>query len=367
LPWNPFKAEAFAGLHNAGRRILIIFDEASAIDPIIFETVEPAASDVNTQVIWCCFGNPLHNTGPFRECFGKFAHRWKRFHVDSRDVGISDKQQIARWAADYSEDGYFFCTRVRGLFPAAGSAQFIPVNLVEEAMARDVQWMPNDPLVLGVDVARFGEGSSVLYPRRGLDARSLKPIELHGLDTVRVEEVILNFCLQHQVDVIFVDDAGAGGAVVDHLMRHNLPVEGVAFGGKSVGDISHVKYANKRAEMWGTLRDKLPYLALPDNPDLRDQLIGPEFKFNLKGEIQLEKKEDMRKRGLASPDIADALALTFARPVFPRQFDSWTNGASNVVSDYSPIEEFEREQEGRPRVPQRYIAPGYPRLRPEFE
>ena len=84
--------EAFAGLHNAGRRILIIFDEASAIDPIIFETVEPAASDINTQVIWCCFGNPLHNTGPFRECFGKFAHRRKRFHVDSRDVGISDKQ-----------------------------------------------------------------------------------------------------------------------------------------------------------------------------------------------------------------------------------------------------------------------------------
>ena len=367
LPWNPFKAEAFAGLHNAGRRILIIFDEASAIDPIIFETVEPAASDINTQVIWCCFGNPLHNTGPFRECFGKFAHRWKRFHVDSRDVGISDKEQLARWAADYSEDGYFFCTRVRGLFPAAGSAQFIPVDLVEEAMAREAQWMPNDALVLGVDVARFGEDASVLYPRRGLDARSLKPIELHGLDTVRVEEQILNFCQQHQVDVIFVDDAGAGGAVVDHLVRHNLPVEGVAFGGKSVGDISRVKHANKRAEMWGTLRDKLPYLALPDNADLRDQLIGPEFKFNLKGEIQLEKKEDMRKRGLASPDIADALALTFARPVFPRQFENWTNGASNVVSDYSPIEEFEREQEGRPRTPQRYYAAGYPRLLSEFE
>ena len=176
------------------------------------------------------------------------------------------------------------------MFPAAGSAQFIPVDLVEEAMARDVQWMPNDPLVLGVDVARFGEDSSVLFPRRGMDARSIKPIELHGLDTVRVEEVILNFCLEHQVDIIFVDDAGAGGAVVDHLMRHNLPVEGVAFGGRSVGDISRVKYANKRAEMWGNLKDRLPYLALPNSPDLRDQLIGPEFKFNLKGEIQLEKK-----------------------------------------------------------------------------
>jgi phage terminase large subunit len=125
------------------------------------------------------------------------------------------------------------------------------VDLVEEGMAREAQWMPNDALVLGVDVARFGEDASVLYPRRGLDARSLKPIELHGLDTVRVEEQILNFCQQHQVDVIFVDDAGAGGAVVDHLVRHNLPVEGVAFGGKSVGDISRVKYANKRAENVG--------------------------------------------------------------------------------------------------------------------
>ena len=75
----------------------------------------------------------------------------------------------------------------------------------------------------------------------------------------------------------------------------------------------------------------------------------------------------MRKRGLASPDIADALALTFARPVFPRQFDSRGNGASNVVSDYSPIEEFEREMSGQPRTPPRYYAPGYPRLRSEFE
>ena len=368
LPSNPYKAEAFAGLHNAGRRVVVIFDEASAIDPIIFETVEPIATDANTQVIWCCFGNPLHNTGSFRECFGKFAHRWKRFHVDSREVGISDKNQIAQWAADYSEDGYFFCTRVRGLFPSAGSAQFIPTDLVEAAMVREVQSLPNDPLVLGVDVARFGEDSSVLFPRRGMDARSITPIQVNGLDTVRVEELILNFCLQHRVDLIFVDDSGAGGAVVDHLMRHNLPVEGVAFGGKSVGDISRVKYANKRAEMWGNLRDRLPYLALPNSVDLRDQLIGPEFKFNLRGEVQLEKKEDMRRRGLASPDIADALALTFARPVFPRQYDDWMDtGQGNVVSEYDPIKEFERETSGEPRTPQRYYAPGWARLREEYE
>lgn len=70
--------------------------------------------------------------------------------------------------------------------------------------------------------------------------------------------------------------------------------------------------------MWGNLRDALKYLAIPHSTELRDQLIGPEYDFNLRGDLQLEKKSDMKRRGLASPDIADALALTYARPVFPR-------------------------------------------------
>jgi hypothetical protein len=299
LPWNPYKAEAFAGLHNAGRRVLVIFfDEASVIDPIIFQTVEPVATDANTEVIWCCFGNPLHNTGPFRECFGRFAHRWTRFHVDSREVGISDKNQIAQWAADYAEDSYFFCTRVRGLFPSAGSVQFIPTDLVEAAMVREVLPLPNDPLVLGVDVARYGEDSSVIFARQGMDARSILPIEVRGVSTVKLEELILNFCLQHPVDMIFVDSTGVGGGVVDHLQKHNLPVEDVSFGGKALNATDRVRYANKRVEMWGNLRDALQWMAIPNRADLRDQLIGPEYEINLRGEYQLERKEDMRRRGL---------------------------------------------------------------------
>ena len=97
-------------------------------------------------------------------------------------------------------------------------------------------------------------------------------------------------------------------------------------------------------------------------------MISPEYDYNLRGELQLEKKSDMKRRGLASPDIAGALALTFARPVFPRQFDGWM-GTGNVVSDYDPIKEFEREfeREGKPRVPPRYYAPGWSRLREEYE
>jgi hypothetical protein len=180
-------------------------DEASVIPPIIWQTLEPIMTDVSTEIIWCVFGNPLHNSGPFRECFGRFAHRWQLWHIDARDVGISDKQQIAQWAEDHAEDSYFFMTRVRGLFPTAGALQFIPTDVVEGAMVREVVPLPNDPLVVGVDVARFGDDSSVIYARRGMDARSILPNEVRGVSTDRLVDLVLQFCTQHRVDVIFVD------------------------------------------------------------------------------------------------------------------------------------------------------------------
>jgi hypothetical protein len=104
LPWNEHRPEAFAGLHNQGKRIIVVMDEASVIPPIIWQTLEPVMTDVNTEIVWCAFGNPLHSVGPFRECFGRFAHRWTGFHVDARDVRISDKEQIKAWGEDHSED-----------------------------------------------------------------------------------------------------------------------------------------------------------------------------------------------------------------------------------------------------------------------
>jgi hypothetical protein len=162
LPWNPHRPESFAGLHNQGRRICVIMDEASSIEPIIWQTIEPAATDVNTEIIWCAFGNPLHSVGPFRECFGRFAHRWSTFHVDARTVSIADKEQIKQWAEDHTEDSYFFMTRVRGEFPSFSALQLIPNDLVEQAMTREIVHQPNDPMVLGIDVARFGDDASVI-------------------------------------------------------------------------------------------------------------------------------------------------------------------------------------------------------------
>src|SRR6516225_4886802 len=292
LPWNEHRPEAFAGLHNQGKRILVIMDEASVIPGIIWQTIEPVMTDVSTEIIWCVFGNPLHPTGPFRECFGKFAHRWQRWHIDARTVGISDKQQIKEWAEDHEEDSYFFMTRVRGEFPSAGALQFIDTDLVEQAMTREPQSLPNDPLVVGVDMARFGDDASVIYPRRGMDARSIAPIIVRKSATDRVEDLILQFCTEHTVDVIFIDGSGAGGAVAYHLAnRHNLPIEDIQFGSKALNATNQVRYAQRRSEMWGNMKDALKYLAIPHSSELRDQLIGPEYDYNLKGELQLEKKK----------------------------------------------------------------------------
>jgi hypothetical protein len=364
VPWNEHRPESLAGLHNQGKRILVIMDEASVIPQIIWTTLEPIMTDISTEIVWCVFGNPLHSSGPFREAFGKFAHRWLRWHIDARDVEISDKRQIAEWAEDHAEDSYFFMTRVRGLFPTASALQFIPTDLVEAAMARDIARLPTDPLVLGVDVARFGDDASVIYARRGMDARSIPPMIYHCISTDRLEDAILEFCSQNHVEVIFIDGGGVGGAVVDHLLnRHNLPVEDIQFGSRpSRGD--QVKYAQKRSEMWGALRDALKYLAIPDSAELRDQLIAPEFDYNLKGELQLEKKSDMKKRGLASPDIGDALALTFARPVFPRGYEDWSGGG-NVVSEYNPMSDQSLHGQPLPESKRaaRYYSPGWARLK----
>jgi hypothetical protein len=363
LPWNEHRPEAFAGLHNQGRRIVVIMDEASVIPPIIWQTIEPVMTDVNTEIIWAVFGNPLHSVGPFRECFGRFSHRWLRWHIDARDVGISDKKQIAEWAEDHAEDSYFFMTRVRGQFPTASALQFIDTALVEAAMTREPVINPREPMVLGIDVARFGDDASVIYPRRGLDARSILPLVFQGISTDRLVDKVLEFCLENRVEVIFVDGAGVGGGVVDMLRRHNLPVEDVQFGGRADRG-EQIKYAQKRSEMWGAMRDALRYLAIPPSNELRDQLIGPEYDFNLKGELQLEKKSDMKRRGLASPDIADALALTYARPVFPRAYDDWMGTTNNVVSEYDPFDEARMRDE--PRAP-RFYAEGWAPLKPEYE
>lgn len=321
VPWSERNMEAFAGLHNKGRRSILIFDEASAIPDTIWETAEGALTDADTQIIWAVFGNPTKNTGRFRDCFGRFANRWKNFHVDSRTVSITNKDQFDKWLADWGEDSDFFRVRVRGVFPRAGSIQFISSDLVSEACVREIYVHLHDPLILGVDVARFGDDASVIYVRKGRDGRSVAPVVLRGVDTMTLAGRVSQMHLEYRADAVFVDGTGVGGGVVDRLRQLQVPVWDIQFGSKSDANWgqanSGIMYANKRAEIWGSCKEWLKTGCIAPDPDLVAELTAPEYGFNVRNEIQLERKEDMKKRGVPSPDIADALALTFAYPVIP--------------------------------------------------
>lgn len=322
VAWSERNTEAFAGLHNKGRRILVVFDEGSAIPDVIYEVTEGALTDSDTEIIWCVFGNPTRNSGRFRECFPgqRFAKVWKTKQVDSREVSLTNKDQIATWIDTYGEDSDFVRIRVKGVFPRTGEMEFISSEDVTEATLREAISFPTDPLVIGVDVARYGANESVIYFRKGRDARTIPPLRFRGLSTVALAAKVSEVYHQYHVDAIFVDGGGVGGGVVDNLRALHLFCFDIQFGSKSDGvgfatGIDGERYANKRAEIWGAMRAWLKTGAIPVDADLRAQLVGPTYTYNLRNEIQLEKKEDMMKRGLESPDLADGLALTFSYPV----------------------------------------------------
>lgn len=317
VPWSENNTEAFAGLHNEGKRLIVVFDEASAIPDVIWETTEGALTDTNTEILWFAFGNPTRNTGRFKECFGRFRHRWNTRQIDSRTVDITDKAQIAEWVEDYGEDSDFVRVRVRGEFPRAGSMQFIDGERVDEARKRAAESIATDPLILGADIARFGDDQTVISFRRGRDARSIPWITLRGADTMQVAARIAQAADEHKPAAIFVDEGGIGAGVVDRLKQLGVKVIGVNFGASPDGGRlnGEVKARNKRAEMWALAREWLARGSIPDDHELAADLTGVEYGFDSNNAIQLERKEHMKRRGLASPDKADALALTFAYAV----------------------------------------------------
>lgn len=328
VPWSERNTEAFAGLHNQGRRILVVFDEASAIPDVIWEVTEGALTDQNTQIIWCVFGNPTRNSGRFRECFdgGKFAHRWQSRAIDSRSVSFTNKEQFNRWIADYGEDSDFVRIRVKGVFPRADAVSFISYDSARQACVREVPDgnAERNVRVLGVDVARFGDDASVIVCRQGSDARSIPPEIYQGIDTMTLAGKVASAFQRLHATVVMVDAGGVGGGVVDRLRQLNIPVMEVDFGSSPDGfnlEESGVKYYNKRAEIWGTMRAWLEHGCISEQISgsdltLVDELTAPTYSISGKEEIQIESKKDMRRRGVPSPNVADALACTFAYPVF---------------------------------------------------
>lgn len=350
VAWSDKNPEAFAGMHNFGKRLLLVFDEASAIADIIWDTAGGALTDSDTEILWCVFGNPTKNVGRFKDCFDRLAHRWNRHQIDQRNVKITNKIQIAKEIVDRGgEDSEWVRIHIRGVFPRFGEWQFISGEMVRAAMdpGRDIQASIFDPLIMGVDVAREGADMSVIRFRRGRDARSIPPIKMRIPDTMKVASRVLAAFEEHHPDAVFIDIGGPGAGVVDRCRQLGLPVIGVAFGARADGyktddGVSETCF-NKRAELW-TLMKSWAARGMLDNDDkLFEGMTAPLYSYRgLAGidALLLERKSDMRARGLESPDDADALALTFAHPVQPRDHTSTIVGRGRDrghTSDYQPM------------------------------
>ncbi len=323
--WSENNPGAFAGLHNAGKRLVIIFDEASTIPEVVWQVASGALTDERTEIIWLAFGQPTEPSGAFFEAVaGVRKHRWNPLQIDSRNVPGTNKDEFAQWVHDYGEDSDYVRVRVRGEFPRAGSTQLIGSDLVQGARKRKLDsdayrryWK-----ILSVDVARFGDDQTVTGLRQGPKLHILS--QLRGQSIVQTGRRVIEDILETQPRCCVIDGDGVGGGVVDYV-REFLPGIWKQRMGRDLPETFHLQefhggfapsdpymYFNLRAESWGKCKKWLEAADIPDLPELETDLTGAQYRLSGQNQIQLERKEDMKKRGLSSPDLGDMLAMSFS-------------------------------------------------------
>lgn len=328
------RPENLAGYHE--EHLLFIVDEASGVADSIFETIEGALTTADAKLLLC--GNPTRNSGEFHDAFFKNrALYWVR-KVPCSESRLVDPGYRARLVAKYGEDSDVVRVRADGEFPKAEPDTFIPLELVEAATMREVE--PDGPLEIGVDVARFGDDETVLAAQVGL---KLVHLEAHTkqdtmVTTGQVVALAKDMMQAHGKPrcVVKVDDDGVGGAVTDRLReivrQEGLRIEVIdCHNGAAPEDKEH--YDDWGTEAWAHLRDLLQQgdIELINDEDLVGQLSTRKYRITSKGKIKLESKEDMKKRGLRSPDRADAVVLAFAATrmgALPEDLKKLLKGAS---------------------------------------
>lgn len=337
VPWSEEKTEAFSGLHNKGKRIILIFDEASAIPDKIWEVAEGALTDRKTEIIWLVSGNPTRNTGRFKQCWGRLRHRWKKWQIDIRNSMLVSQAEVAAWIEDNGIDSDWVRVHIRGLFPKASDLQFISNAIAEAAAGRklNLHQYHYAPKIIGVDPAWTGGDKIIIYLRQGLASKKLQEFARNDDDS-EIAAALMRHEDSEKADAVFIDQGyGTGIYSFGKTLKRNWIL--VNFGSKS----STQGFANKRAEMWGLMRQWLiEGGSVPDDPEMTADLTAPESKIRItKDEIVLESKESMRRRGLASPGNADALALTFAHPVTKRRVNAMGQALQEfaVGVNYNPL------------------------------
>jgi predicted fused transcriptional regulator/phosphomethylpyrimidine kinase len=303
--------EAFQGLHSDN--MLIIADEASGIDDIIFEVSQGAMSTPGAKTILT--GNPTRTSGYFFDTHHKLRDKWWTLRVASGESKATyESNAYAQEIADaYGPDSNIFRVRVLGEFPQSEDDVVVPLHLVENAQNRDVKPGPGS-VIWGLDVARFGDDRSALAKRRG-NALLDKTQFWRGKDLMQLSNLIAaEYEMTPEPDKphrICVDAIGYGAGVADRLKEMGYPALAV-----NVAEQAAAKknYMRQRDELWFKAREWFMGLdcTMPADDELAAELTGVKYALTQGGKIQVESKDDMKRRGLRSPDLADAFCMTFA-------------------------------------------------------
>jgi len=306
--------QAMAGIHSD--HVLLIVDEASACPEVLFQSVGSSMTSPHSTLL--LIGNPTQPQGYFYQAFHKLRDDFWNLKVSCFDV--SPERVNTRYADDmaktYGETSSVYRVRVLGEFPNSDSDSLIDLALVESAQVREVSLHESEPVVMGVDVARFGDDSTAICLRQG--NHILEPIKTwRKLDlmetTGRVMEVWEDSRgTEKEIDSIYVDSIGLGSAVVDRLSELGAPVIGINVSeSASMGSTCF----NLRSELWWRAREWLETkeVKIPEEDEkLASELVLPKYSHSSNGLIRVESKEAMKRRSGASPDAADAFCLTFA-------------------------------------------------------
>lgn len=307
--WSEENPDAFAGAHNP-LGLMVNMDEASGIPNSIFGVTEGFYTEPVLHRYWNVFSNPRRNAGAFYDCFHANKAFWKTRQIDSRTVEGTDTALFERMIAQDGIDSYTVRVEVLGQFPRQGDKQFISNDAVYAAQKRALVTDPGAPLIMGLDVARFGDDWNVATFRQGHDARSIPSERWQGIDNYATADKVEKLIEAYDPDAICID-AGQGGGVVDILRRHKFKnVYEIAFGSGA----DDRQWANKRTELYALVREWLPMACLPDNPRLAGDLTSVDFDYygKAKDQIILESKDIVKSKIGRSPDDGDSLALTLA-------------------------------------------------------
>jgi hypothetical protein len=301
--------EALQGVHSDN--VMLVADEASGVPEAVFEAAAGSMSGHNALTI--LLGNPVRSSGFFFDTHNRLKDEWWTKRVSCVDSKRVSTEYVNDMKSRYGEESNAFRIRVLGEFPRSDDDTIIPMDLLESAKHRDTRAYEDAPIVWGLDVARFGSDSSVLCKRQSNVVHTLE--RWRNLDLMQLTGAVVSqyeACdHKNRPTEILVDSIGLGAGVVDRLRELNLPARGInvsespAMGGT---------YLNLRAELWHKAKAWLEKrdCKIPNNEDLIGELATVRYTFTSNGKIKIESKDDIRRRGLKSPDMADAFVLTFA-------------------------------------------------------